>query len=225
MKKESVNSFYNSIAHAYENQLTDLDQMAREEIARLFNRYVHKGIILDFGGGTGLDLPWLLISQHRIIFAEPSFAMRAAAKKKFGQNSRIVFLEEELDFTRWSEEHLPFVEKVDSVLANFAVLNCIENMDCLFEKIALIGKKYCHLIITIIDPRFMPIMRNYSILSALRLIYFGKLIILNNNNGIYHETHLHTIAAIKKASHTFFEFESVQAIEFSNFVTICLRKK
>lgn len=225
VKKESINSFYNSIAETYEGQLTDLDKQAREEIARLFSSQVHKGIVLDFGGGTGLDLPWLLTSQSRIFFIEPSSAMRRVAIEKFKHEERITFLEDGLDFTQWTEDQLPIKERADGVLANFAVLNCINDIDSYFEKIAFLCRENCHLMVIVIDPRYRAMIRNYSITSALRLLYRERLTILNKNKGVYHETYLYTLRAIRKAARKYFVFKSWQPIGFSNFIAVSLIKR
>jgi len=76
------------------------------------------------------------------------------------------------------------------VLANFAVLNCIEDIGCFFERIALVCKRNCPLVVIVINPGFVPMTRNYSTFAAFRLLYNNKLTILNNHEGIYHETYL-----------------------------------
>ena len=53
---ESVNSFYDAVAKDYDSHMTDNDKKARERVGQLFRQYVSKGNVLDFGGGTGLDL-------------------------------------------------------------------------------------------------------------------------------------------------------------------------
>jgi ubiquinone/menaquinone biosynthesis C-methylase UbiE len=223
--KESIHSFYESIAKEYDGQLTSNDTKARKEIAQLFDDQLTGGTVLDFGGGTGLDLPWLLASQKKIFFLEPSSSMRAVAKEKFRNTPGVEFLENRLDFNAWSAEKLPFNEKVKGVVANFAVINCIKNIDLFFEKISLVAEKDSSMMITIIDPRFHAVMKNYSILTALRLFVSGTVTILNRNKDMYHETYLHSLDTFRRAAQKYFQINSIITVSFSDFIVIALKKK
>src|SRR5436190_17481794 len=98
-KFETNESFYNSIATKYESHLTKEDVAARAEVAKVFIQNVKSGAILDFGGGTGLDLPWLLAQEkYRVIFLEPSSNMREVAKSKYENQKEVTFLENNLNF-------------------------------------------------------------------------------------------------------------------------------
>lgn len=225
VKKESINSFYDSIADQYENQLTDLDGEARIEIAGIFTNLVRDAVVLDFGGGTGLDLTWELKTQREIIFIEPSLGMRNIARQKFEQDRQIRFVDKGLNVMEWSDGQLPVAEKVDGVLANFAVLNCIDDISFFFEKIKLVCQENARLVVTIIDPRLPAMVKNYSLLSAFRLSLRGKLTILNKSNEVYHETFLHSIGAIRRAAKRHFKIQSIHEIRSANFVAVCLQKK
>ncbi|HXS36113.1 MAG TPA: methyltransferase domain-containing protein, partial [Flavipsychrobacter sp.] len=132
----ACNSFYNIIADDYNSRLTESDNNVRKVVSLTFKRYVKEGNVLDFGGGTGLDLQWLQDSGYKVFFLEPSVNMRAVAKKNTLNHTAIVFVENNTDFSKWSPEHLPFDGKVEGVLANFAVLNCIKNIDEFFSQVA-----------------------------------------------------------------------------------------
>lgn len=224
IESESILSFYDSIADQYENHLTENDRKARTQIKAIFNEYVKEGIVLDFGGGTGLDLPWLLNKFYKIHFLEPSQNMRKRAKRKYSDNSKINFLNENLDFNNWEYEKPPFTEKVDGVLANFAVVNCIPKVNFFLKKISLVCKSRAHIIITAIDPSFISVVKNYSPLVAFKLLFNGRLTVLNKNEGVYHETYLHSIREIKEASQEF-ELIQVSKISHSNFIGLVLFKK
>ena len=223
-KRESIISFYDSIADKYDHQLTEDDKKAREEISTIFRENVPQGTVLDIGCGTGLDLPWLLSSGYDVIALEPSDMMRNIAMKKYS-GERVHFVEKNLNFKLWSEQQLPFDKKLDGLLANFAVLNCIKDVRKFFDKAALLCKPNAHAVITIINPVFASIVRNYSPIVALRLVFSNSLTILNKNEGIYHETYLHTITAIRRACQKDFDIKSITPISFSNFMAMTLSRK
>src|ERR1700730_15731430 len=126
-KKLSAIAFYNIIAGHYNGQLTDSDKHIRTVISTKFKKLV-KGInILDFGGGTGLDFYWLA-KNYTVFFLEPSINMRNNAQNNSDANDNIIFLENNNDFNKWNDNNLPFTEKMDGVLMNFAVLNCIKEI-------------------------------------------------------------------------------------------------
>ena len=72
--------YYNAIANEYNDMVdTDADRIVREKVANKFCSIVKASVVLDFGGGTGLDLEWLASNNHTIFFCEPSAGMRGKA--------------------------------------------------------------------------------------------------------------------------------------------------
>lgn len=128
----SVNEFYDSIAPGYNSHMTDSDRRVRDAVYALIKKYVVKGSVMDFGGGTGLDIPWFALNNHHVFFVEPSSNMRAIARANYTPKE-VTFIESNTDFTKWIASNLPFKEKVSAIVANFAVLNCIENIDALLK--------------------------------------------------------------------------------------------
>jgi len=224
-RMESITSFYDAIAGQYDTLLTDHDAKARKVIAEVFNETVPRGVVLDFGGGTGLDLPWLEQYYATTLFVEPSPNMRAMARKKHGASSRIRFFDGGTDFTQWSKEALPFPEKTDGILANFAVLNCIEDVSVFFEKMALVCTKQSHLLTTVLDPRMGSILKKKSMPAALRLLMTGKLTIHHQHEGIFHSTFIHSIKKLRNASSPYFDLLSLTAIPSSEFVLLIFARK
>jgi len=136
-------SYYDMMASQYDSILNvDKKNISiRNRVAEFFVSQVKYGHVVDFGGGTGLDLNWLAKQQYNISFCEPSEAMRMRAINRCRAafpDSPIVFLESyQSNFRTWSAE-FPFRQKVNAVLANFAVFNCIPDIRMLFEKLALV---------------------------------------------------------------------------------------
>jgi SAM-dependent methyltransferase len=226
-KLESSTAFYDAIAKDYEACMTPSDQTIRETVANIFKRVVGDGKVLDFGGGTGLDLPWLINNNYQVFFLEPSPKMRLIAEETVTNcftlgKPRFV---EKTNIQEWSPENLPFSEKMDGVIANFAVLNCMESPAAFFKKIALVCNPQCTVLITVLDPRFQMMYKNYSMLSALRLFVYGKLKILNKHKEVYHETHVHSILSLKNASRGFFSLKFCEPIQSSSFTVLIFSRK
>ena len=176
-------SYYNSIAGQYNNMVDkNSDKAVREKVANRFCSIVQNAAVLDFGGGTGLDLKWLAENNNQIFFCEPSKAMREIAistcKNLLTQN--IIFLDDlTADFRQW-KRHLPFVEKADAVLANFAVLNCIPDIELLFQNLGPFIKDGGNIIALILTKNFKRrLMSNFK--SALRSVIFKVPLSLNNH--------------------------------------------
>src|SRR5690606_41359693 len=79
-------------SHYYDVIATDYDRLiradarntvVRQSVQAYFSRKVDRPVVMDFGGGTGLDLPWLLPISRKIYFCEPSPKMRGVAKERF----------------------------------------------------------------------------------------------------------------------------------------------
>ena len=158
MKTESENIlYYNAIADEYNDMLNkESDKIVRKSVAGKFCNIVKSGSVLDFGGGTGLDIQWLTDKGFTVLFCEPSLGMRerAIAGHSNLPKYKITFLDSPLtDFRQWRSQ-LPFVEKVDAVLSNFAVLNCIPDIKLLFESLALVIKPGGDMIALVLTKEF-----------------------------------------------------------------------
>lgn len=222
--------FYDGIANQYDLLMNDQDKNAltRLKVAGKFTQLVHSGNVMDFGGGTGLDLPWLTSQDYEIIFCEPSSGMRQKAielnKMKLRSN-RISFLSgQENDFTSWNQRN-PFTKKLDGVLSNFAVLNNIPDLTTLFQAIAEIMKPGAHFIACIIDNHLLKILSNYPG-QFLKLTISGKPITTTIHFKEYEQlVYIHTMHQIRKSSRPFFQLVNSESIDGTSFKLIHLMRK
>jgi 2-polyprenyl-3-methyl-5-hydroxy-6-metoxy-1,4-benzoquinol methylase len=221
---ESNESFYSAIASEYNSRLTTQDNVTRKSISEIFKQKVPRGSIMDFGGGTGLDLPWMLVHNYKVFFLEPSEGMRSVAKENSDHTGNLVFVETNMDYKDWTLNALPIKEKLTGVLANFAVLNCIENVQSFFEKISMLLDSNGYLIVTVIDPAYSSMSRSYSLVAALKLNLLGQLKILNQHKGIFHSTFIHSLQSLKKKSKPYFNLESYVSMRDSNFIVMLFRR-
>ena len=206
-KYKNTVAFYDAIAEGY-NKTLEGDHSSREVrriVADYFIKTVKGKVVLDFGGGTGLDLPWLLENNYRICFCEPSANMRNHAIefcKPAMAEKRIRFLDNgEVDFRNWRATTSK--QKFDAVLANFAVINSIEQTDILFEKLVEILKPGGHIIATMLDTTVMGILkyRKRNFMNALLKGEAAVLVTMENNYE--HVSYLHTPGKIKQSARQF----------------------
>jgi hypothetical protein len=222
----SSRAYYDKIAKDYNGHMTKLDEQIRDQVSALFNHNIPRGNIMDFGGGTGLDLPWLLCDNYKVHFLEPAANMRRIAKNSiFDDTGNLVFAEEHTDFHDWSANHLPFDEKMNGILANFAVFNCIPDIDCLFEKLALICLDRCYIQATVLDTHPIKMLNGYSMNTAVKSLLNKKIKSQNSYDGITQETYLHTIQQYKSAAEKYFDIISYRSIYSSAFASLILYKK
>jgi hypothetical protein len=159
-----VIEFYDLIAEEYNLLLNQnpQDVFIRNYLKNIFLQTVKAGPVIDFGGGTGLDLPWLCENGFKIYFCEPSEKMRLQAKKLNGEKlncNKIVFLENgETDFHVWAEKN-PFPEKANAILANFSVLNCIPDIKELFLSFSKVICQEGYVFVTMLDTTFLGRMK------------------------------------------------------------------
>ena len=223
---DSSIAYYDNVASTYNSHMTASDEAVRHLVQKIFLERINGGFILDFGGGTGLDFSWLLRPEYSLFFLEPSIQMRALAKKACAGSSILpVFLEEKIDFHQWSVEQLPFQAKMQGVLANFAVLNCIPDIRCLFDQLAFVCSKQCFFLATVLNTNPKKLFKTHSFFVALKSLFNQKLISTNEFKGVYQQTFLHTIAAYRLASSKHFKFLSWEPIPFSDFAILTLEKK
>lgn len=219
-------SFYNSVAADYNGHQTNSDRRVRNRVMQMFITRIHHGAILDFGGGTGLDLSWLLREKYKVYFLEPSSNMRSLAKIAVTDSlQQPVFIKKNIDFHNWSSDSLPFEEKMNGILANFAVLNCLKDIGCLFEKLALVCDENCFVIATVLDTRPVKMIRNHSLKVAIKSLLNVLLITMTNYQGTSQNTYLHTIHDYKYACKKYFNFISCSSIPSSPFALLILSKK
>ncbi len=222
-------SYYDEIAADYDAILNKdaANSTTRAKLADMFTSLVKGGSVLDFGGGTGQDLGWLVKHNYQIIFCEPSTAMRRIAmersKKEFPDAAISFFDESKTDFRTWNEG-FPFEQKVDAVLANFAVFNCIPDIELLFEKLALAIKPGGTVLAALLDNSLIKRFRS-NLKGTLQSFFSGETVsFFINYNGQRQLVYIHSIKAIKKAAANRFNIHPGQ-LHGSGFRLIHLIRK
>jgi SAM-dependent methyltransferase len=227
MKARGQNiSYYDAIAHEYDEMLDkNPDRIIRRTVAEKFSSLVKNAVVLDFGGGTGLDLEWLSGNNPAIYFCEPSAAMREKAISNHSNSlhGKVIFLDgQAADFRRWNMQ-LPFVAKVDAILSNFAVLNCIGDLSLLFQNLALVVKPGGDMVALVLTKNLMGRSRFINILKA---FIHTKPVIVNLRYKKHTQTvYLHSLKAIVKASAKHFDFCSSEVLPATGFTLIHLKRK
>jgi SAM-dependent methyltransferase len=219
--KENI-TFYNEIATDYDAILDkeSSNETVRKRVKEKFINSVKSGWVLDFGGGTGRDLDWLIKNQYQVVFCEPSEGMRNKAIEHHKNNTteQIVFLNnDQIDFSQWNIQP-PFDIKVDAILSDFAVLNCIGNPDLLFKNLAQRIKPGGHFFALMLQHGYKKTKR-WKLAEGLRALIDPKPLVINvtyNNN--LQTVYVYTPEQIKKASAPDWEMqESENLFEFTLF--------
>jgi SAM-dependent methyltransferase len=229
MKTGSKNIlYYNAIANEYNEMLDKIpDKIAREKVADKFCSIVKDGIVLDFGGGTGLDIQWLTNKNFTVFFCEPSTGMRERAISAYSNlpQDKIIFLDDSAtDFRQWHLQ-LPFPVQVDAVLSNFAVLNCIPDIELLFQSLALVIKPGGNMIALVLtkklknklDGNFRSILKSFIPYGPATLNITYK----KHGQTVY----VYSIKEIIKAASKKFNFCSSEILPASDFTLIHLKRK
>ena len=222
--------YYDAIASIYDSILNENTQhkFIRKKVAEKFTHLVKNGCVLEFGGGTGQDLEWLSKMGYKIFFCEPSSEMRQLAINRFNSQfplADITFFENnQVDFSTWNSKN-PFSTKVDAILANLAVFNCIYNIKSLFDNLALITKSGSTVIALLLDYSFLKRLKmDFS--GSLKGFLFHKPMRIEVKYGVHDQlVYLHTKQSIKKASRDNFEIKQIEQLEGLGFYLLHLTRK
>jgi SAM-dependent methyltransferase len=228
--KEKNISFYNGIADNYEDILNreSCNKIIRKIVADKFCKIANVNTVLDFGGGTGLDLEWLSNNNYHIYFCEPSSGMRDKAiayNKNILRNDTIVFLNDKAtDFTNW---HIvpPFSEKVDAVLSDFAVINCIPDIELLFKNLAQVMKVGGNLIALVLHYDFKKIIKS-NLRGSIKSFFLQKpLTTTIKYNGNEQMVFIYSIKDISKAFEPHFILSGHEYLKEYGFCLLHLTRK
>jgi SAM-dependent methyltransferase len=210
-------AFYNEIAANYDTILDEnnSNEIVRKRVKEKFISIVDGRRVLDFGGGTGRDLEWLVNNKYEVIFCEPSEEMRKKAINQYKNNTltnHITFLEnDKADFTNWHVEP-PVPIKVDAILSDFAVINCIADIDLLFKNLALIIKPGGHIIALMLNNEYKKTWR-WKLCEFFRYFFSRKPVMKNIQYKEYHQTvYVYSPKNIKKASAVYFDMPGKEAL-------------
>jgi len=220
-------SYYNEIAGAYDELMAQQDYNARirGRVKEKLTKLVDGGWVLDFGGGTGLDLPWLTAHPYNVVFCEPSEGMRQKAIDLHKTSGQVLFLDNDhTDFNTWDSK-LPFAQQTDAILANFGVLNNIQDLDRLFKNLSLVIKPGGHFIALVLE-RSISKMMQWHRRNALRTLLLRKPFIMYVWNGGHQQVvFVHTVGDIKKAADPYFAYCSHEPVQGFGFTLIHLSRK
>jgi len=221
----SAIDYYNSISNKYDDLLNTnpLHKIIRDEVKQYFVKNVNGKLVLDFGGGTGSDLPWLLEAGFSVIFCEPAEKMKGIAVenvKKMNSSEKVLFLtNESSDYKSWSKDNLPFEGKADAVLSNFAVLNSIKELNTLAEKLALITGESSHLIVVVLNVKTKYLIRHS--INILKSIIKGNGLTVNiKHENTYLTTYLHRQKFLIKSMSKYFKVIRCFTLSDDSFLLI-----
>jgi SAM-dependent methyltransferase len=223
-------SYYDAIAAEYDAILEkeETNSIVRAKVAAWFKSSVKSGYVLDFGGGTGQDLGWLLAHPYQVIFCEPSASMRRIAvergKYEF-PDIPVSFLDDsQTDFRNWSAG-FPFMQKVYGVLANFAVLNCIPDLELFFEKMAIVTLPGGMVIALLLDNSLIKRLRS-NLKGTLRSFFSGEPVHFEiEYKGERQLVYIHSVRAIRRSLAGKFELKHVEQLSGFGFCLIQLIRK
>jgi len=223
-------SYHDQAADSYNKVMAGdpANKDVRQRVKEKFIGLLPPGRVLDFGGGTGLDLDWLTQEGHTVIFCEPSPAMREKAidhNKRDLENKDIVFLEgDRTDFSTWRKEP-PFPQKMDAILSNFGPLNYIPDIGLLFNNLAAVIKPGGHFVLLVLDFSFSRRFRWHR-RNAVRSLIFGRpfLFYIPYEGGQRQTIFVHTLKEIRKAAAPFFNYSSHESIPGFGFMIVHLTR-
>ncbi len=223
-------SYYNRLAEHYDAIQNDdkKNTLIRNRVAEYFITRVKQGNVLDFGGGTGLDLSWLVQQPYNILFCEPSEAMRRMAIQRkqveFPDSSLLILESYQSDFRKWNED-FPFRLKINAVLANFAVINCIPDIQCLFEKLALVMDPGGLVVALVLDGHLLQKFRTNLKGTLKFLINRSPVCFQIDFNGERQLVNLYSVFEIRKAAIKNFDLVQHERLGGFGFSLIHLVRK
>jgi ubiquinone/menaquinone biosynthesis C-methylase UbiE len=222
-------AFYNTVAPEYDLEMSadTTNNNVRAKISSYFVQTVLGENILDFGGGTGLDLPWLLNHNYKVTFCEPAPEMRNIAiqlNQNQLKNEHITFLSsEQSDFNNWYAG--TFENKFDAVLANFGVINSIADIGALINKLNSVLKPGGHIIANMLDTTPGGIMRWYKKNFVKAILANSPPVMITQFKGTKHTSFLHTPGKIEHFARHSFECKKIERIGGFGFMLVHLQKK
>jgi SAM-dependent methyltransferase len=223
-------SYYDEIAAGYDGILNEdpSNYVIRANVTARFKALVKRGTMMDFGGGTGRDLDWLVQEKYRIIFCEPSAGMRkiAMARSKIEFPEALIrFLDEsETDFRKWNAG-FPFEQKLDGVLANFAVINCIPDIELLFEKLAGAVTPGGIVLALVLEASLIKRLQSNLKGTIRSFFYRDPVSFFITYTGKRQQVYLHSHKEIQKAVGIYFELKHRERMTGSGFSLIHLVRK
>jgi len=204
-------AYHDQAADSYNHTMdkNPANKILREQVKEKLSSLLSSGCVLDFGGGTGLDLEWLT-RRYQVLFCEPSVPMREQAihyNDTILRSDAITFLEgDKTDFTRW-DKALPFTQPCDAVLSDFGALNYIPDVELLFRNVGKVLKPGGHFVLMILRLGFKKRMKWHR-RNAIASLLFGNQFVMYIpfDNGQRQTVFVHSLKKIRKASAPYFTY-------------------
>jgi SAM-dependent methyltransferase len=216
-------SYHNGVAEAYDQIMDDdpANKVIRQKVREKLCGLLPSGRVLDFGGGTGLDMEWLVSHGYEVLFCEPSAAMREKAihyNNTILRSDKITFLDDAVtDFIKW-ERHPPFSQKVDIVLSNFGPLNYIPDITLLFKNLARVIRPGGHMVLLVLQFDFKKRLKSHRRNAITSLLFRRPFVMYIPHKEYLQTVFVHSEKEIKKASAAYFIYagnESLAALGFT----------
>lgn len=128
---------FENVAAGYDEQFGEnpIARLMRETVWReLFSRLPAPTSVLDLGCGTGIDACEIAARGHQVLAADGAQAMLQKVEEKRGSRA-VKLIHVELNDAA-ARKDLWSRADVDAVLANFGVLNCVEDLDAFAAELA-----------------------------------------------------------------------------------------
>ncbi|MBN9384521.1 MAG: class I SAM-dependent methyltransferase [Chitinophagaceae bacterium] len=211
---------YNSVMDSHRP-----NQLIRQRVKEKFCSLVPCGKILDFGGGTGLDLGWLTDAGYEVVFCEPSVGMRNQAieyEKMILKSGRINFLEgERNDFSTW-EQMPPLAGQVDGILSDFGPLNYIPDIKKLFECLAGVIRPGGYFLLLVLHLPFAKRLKWHRRNAIVSLLFRNTFRMYIPYKGHRQMVFVHTEKEITKAAAPWFRHGGTELLIRQDFTLIHL---
>lgn len=154
--------------------------------------------------------------------------MRAIAKEKYQgkfSTDRLIFLkEEDQEFETWSDSY-PIPDQVNAVVANFGVINYIQDLEKLFKVFHSLTASDAQLFINLLNvpPKvlYTKLLRNV----VKSLVKGSTVKAASSYKDVTHETSLYKPKDIEKAAGEYFDLVSTKSLgKNSDFTLLHFRK-
>lgn len=217
---DEVAKDYNSVMGGHE-----ANEWIRLRVRERFCHLVPAGRVLDFGGGTGLDLEWLTDAGYKVVFCEPSVGMRKEAmeyEERVLSSGAVHFLEgQATDFSTW-EQIAPWEGEVDAALSDFGALNYIPDIAMFFRHMAGRVRAGGHILLLVLRLPFAKRWkwhRKNAIVNLLTGSVFRMYIPYKEHRQMIF---VHTEKQIMKAAAPWFRHAGMELLAEHDFILIHL---
>ncbi len=192
--------FYDSIAVEYDSimQRSAGDAWVRDAFHNFVEIHIPKtGWMLDFGCGTGTDaLRYVQQGRHVLAYDNsPGMIVQLRAKASADiQNGTIIpFSGSWVEF----KTQLSAYPRPETIVANFAVLNCINDLKSLFRLFSEVVTPAGTVIVSVLNPYFWKD-------KVSRIIRYGILRKQRNKHSLEMDTYMHSVQSIFTAAQPHF---------------------